>query len=614
MFLLGGRGLKINKRKISFVIGDCILLYIAIYAAVLLRFDADIPPSYISNIKSISFLAALVNITIFYIFGLYSRLWVYASIEELIQVFLATLAGILVEYFASIIFNIEMPWSVYIISWFITFILVGGLRFSYRLYKKLIRLKHRLNPKKRIMVVGAGDAGSMLIKEIKTSKKSIYDPVVAIDDDVSKHGTKINGVLIVGGRDKIVSTAHELYIDEILIALPSIPKREGSSIVKICKQTPCKLKVLPGVYNIVNGEVGIKEIRDVNMEDLLARDKIDLNTEEIAQYLKGEVVLVTGGGGSIGSEICRQILKYKPKILLIFDIYENNAYELHNELLCIYGNKENIKVIIGSIRDEKRLDQVFVRYKPTVVFHAAAHKHVPLMEENPEEAIKNNVFGTLNVAQCANQYECKKFVLISTDKAVNPTNIMGATKRIAEMIVQYMDQRSDTIYTAVRFGNVLGSNGSVIPLFQKQIQNGGPVTVTHHEITRFFMTIPEASSLVIQAGAMAVGGEIFVLDMGEPMEIVELVKTLIEMYGLKPGVDIEVKYTGLRPGEKLYEELLMTEDGVVVTKNDKIFIEKSSKVDFDLLMEEIYKIRDMDFSSMDEIKDFIRKVVPTYNN
>lgn len=605
--------MKINKRKILFIIGDFILLYIAIYAAVLLRFDADIPPGYMNNIKNLFILACLVNIPMFYLFGLYSRLWVYASIEELIQLFLATVAGMLAEYIGSIILNIDMPRSVYIISWFITFILVGGLRFSYRLFKKLKGLKHRLNPKKRIMVVGAGDAGSMLIKEIKSSKKSIYDPVVAIDDDVSKHGTKINGVLIVGGRDKIVSTAHELYIDEILIALPSIPKKEVSSIVKICKQTPCKLKVLPGVYNIVNGEVGIKEIRDVNIEDLLARDKIDLNTEEIAQYLKDEVILVTGGGGSIGSEICRQVLKYDPKMLLIFDIYENNAYELHNELLSIYDNKDNIRVIIGSIRDEKRLEQVFVQYKPTVVFHAAAHKHVPLMEENPLEAIKNNVFGTLNVVQCAHQYNSKKFVLISTDKAVNPTNIMGATKRIAEMLIQYMDQRSDTVYTAVRFGNVLGSNGSVIPLFQKQIQNGGPVTVTHHEITRFFMTIPEASSLVIQAGAMAAGGEIFVLDMGEPIKIADLVKSLIEMYGLEPGVDIEVKYTGLRPGEKLYEELLMTEDGVVVTKNDKILIEKNSKVDFDLLMEEIDKIRDKEFSNVEEIKDFIKKVVPTYS-
>ncbi len=605
--------MKINKRKILFVIGDFILLYIAIYAAVLLRFDADIPPGYMNNIKNLFILACLVNIPMFYLFGLYSRLWVYASIEELIQLFLATVAGMLAEYIGSIILNIDMPRSVYIISWFITFILVGGLRFSYRLFKKLKGLKHRLNPKKRIMVVGAGDAGSMLIKEIKSSKKSIYDPVVAIDDDVSKHGTKINGVLIVGGRDKIVSTAHELYIDEILIALPSIPKKEVSSIVKICKQTPCKLKVLPGVYNIVNGEVGIKEIRDVNIEDLLARDKIDLNTEEIAQYLKDEVILVTGGGGSIGSEICRQVLKYDPKMLLIFDIYENNAYELHNELLSIYDNKDNIRVIIGSIRDEKRLEQVFVQYKPTVVFHAAAHKHVPLMEENPLEAIKNNVFGTLNVVQCAHQYNSKKFVLISTDKAVNPTNIMGATKRIAEMLIQYMDQRSDTVYTAVRFGNVLGSNGSVIPLFQKQIQNGGPVTVTHHEITRFFMTIPEASSLVIQAGAMAASGEIFVLDMGEPIKIADLVKSLIEMYGLEPGVDIEVKYTGLRPGEKLYEELLMTEDGVVVTKNDKILIEKNSKVDFDLLMEEIDKIRDKEFSNVEEIKDFIKKVVPTYS-
>jgi FlaA1/EpsC-like NDP-sugar epimerase len=301
-------------------------------------------------------------------------------------------------------------------------------------------------------------------------------------------------------------------------------------------------------------------------------------------------------------------------MLLIFDIYENNAYELQNELLYICGNKEYIKVIIGSIRDKKRLEQIFTQYKPTVVFHAAAHKHVPLMEENPQEAIKNNVFGTLNAAQCADQYKCKKFVLISTDKAVNPTSVMGATKRVAEKIIQYMDQKSDTVFTAVRFGNVLGSNGSVIPLFQKQIQHGGPVTVTHPEITRFFMTIPEAASLVIQAGAMAVGGEIFVLDMGEPVKIVDLVKSLIELSGLQPGVDIDVEYTGLRPGEKLYEELLMTEDGVVVTRNDKIYIEKSSAVDFDLLMREIESVRNMDFMSVDDIKVFLKRTVQTYCN
>lgn len=424
------------------------------------------------------------------------------------------------------------------------------------------------------MIAGAGEAASILIKEMKNNQRSTFEPVVAVDDNPEKYKTQINGVPVIGGREKIVRAAMEMDIDEIVIAIPSISRKETVDIINICKKTSCKLKVLPSVYSLVNGEVSIKEIRDVTVEDLLQRDEISLSIEEISDYLKGETILVTGGGGSIGSELCRQIASYGPKNLIIFDIYENNAYDLQNELLQKYKDRLDIKVIIGSIRDRNRLDYVFSKYKPGIVFHAAAHKHVPLMEYNPQEAVKNNIFGTLNLAECAHQYNTKKFVLISTDKAVNPTSIMGATKRAAELIIQYMNANSQTQFCAVRFGNVLGSNGSVIPLFKKQIEYGGPITITHPEVTRYFMTIPEAASLVVQSGAMMDGGEIFVLDMGKPVKILDLAKSLIALSGLEPEIDVEIEYVGLRPGEKLYEELLISEAGVNITKNDKIYIEK----------------------------------------
>lgn len=600
--------------KTVFILGDCILLNIGVYTALLLKFEGYIPVDYMKILLQTFILTAVSNIIIFYLFGLYSRLWTYASIGELFRILFATIAGGLITFHAALLLHQVLPRSVYLISWFITFFSIGGLRLCRRLVGRINRLNNLWNPKKRVMIVGAGDAGSMLIKEIYNNRNSMYNPVVAIDDDSGKHKTRINGVLVIGGRYKIVDTAKQMDIEEIIIAIPSIPKRETASIINICKHTHCKLKVLPGVYNIVNEEVSIKEIRDVNIEDLLRRDKITLNTEEIAHYLKDEVVLVTGGGGSIGSELCRQIVKYMPTMLLIFDIYENNAYELQNDLLYHYRHQCNSKVIIGSIREQKRLERVFEQYKPTVVFHAAAHKHVPLMEENPQEAIKNNIYGTLNLAECANRYQCKKFVLISTDKAVNPSSVMGATKRVAEMIIQYMNQQSNCIYAAVRFGNVLGSNGSVIPLFKKQIEHGGPITVTHPEITRYFMTIPEAASLVIQAGAMAEGGEIFVLDMGEPVRIVDLAKALITLSGLEPGVDIDIVYTGLRPGEKLYEELLITEEGIEFTKNDKIFIEKTANIDFDSLVEGIKSYRNKDIVDRDEVKRFLEGLVPTYRH
>lgn len=591
---------------------DCLLVNVALFAALMIKFDANIPENLLKIIPFNFLITTTVSILVFNIFGIYSMLWNYASVEELLKIFWATMTSVIVQLLLAAYFNVMFPVSVYITCWMITFYFIGGTRFIVRITRSIKAKKRKNTHKKRIMIIGAGDTASLLIKETKNNKRSIYEPVVAIDDDPKKHNTQINGVPIIGGRDKIIEAAKDMSIEEIVLAMPSVSKKETLEIIDLCQKTGCKLKVLPSVYGIVNGEVSIKEIRDVTVEDLLPRDEISLSIEEISGYLKGETILVTGGGGSIGSELCRQIASYEPKTLLVFDIYENNAYELQNELVQKYKGNLDIKVIIGSIRDKKRLDYVFSQYKPGIVFHAAAHKHVLLMEFNPQEAVKNNVFGTLNVAECAHQYNCKKFVLISTDKAVNPTSIMGATKRIAELIIQYMNSISKTKFCAVRFGNVLDSNGSVIPLFKKQIEQGGPITITHPEVSRYFMTIPEAVSLVIQSGAMMEGGEIFILDMGKPVKITDLARTLISLSGLKPGVDIDIEYIGLRPGEKLHEELLISEEGVSVTKNDKIFIEKSRMIDFDKYMQRIKEFELDNLDDSEKVINFIKELVPTY--
>ena len=605
--------MKNLSNKIYLLI-DCLFLSMALFISLLIKFDGRIPVDILRIIPFSLIITIIVSLPIFYIFGIYSLLWNYASVEELVRIILATLVSSIGQLLLAAYFDTLFPYSVYIIGWMITFLFVGGARFINRIMRSLKIRKRKSTHKKRIMIIGAGDAASLLIKEIKNNKRSTYEPVVAIDDDSKKHNTQINGVPVVGGREKIIKTSVDMSIEEIILAIPSITRKETLEIIDICQKTRCKLKVLPSVYGIVNEEVSIKEIRDVTVEDLLQRDEISLSIEEISGYLKGETILVTGGGGSIGTELCRQIASYEPESLLIFDIYENNAYELQNELMQKYKDQLDIKVIIGSIRDKKRLDYVFSQYKPGIVFHAAAHKHVPLMEFNPQEAVKNNVFGTLNLAECAHHYNCKKFVLISTDKAVNPTSIMGATKRIAELIIQYMNSVSNTKFSAVRFGNVLGSNGSVIPLFKKQIEKGGPITITHPEVTRFFMTIPEAVSLVIQSGAMMEGGEIFILDMGKPVKIIDLARSLISLSGLVPDVDIDIEYIGLRPGEKLYEELVISDEGVNVTRNDKIFIEKSEKIDLESY---IKKIKTFELDKLDdasEVVKFISKLIPSYQN
>ena len=462
-----------------------------------------------------------------------------------------------------------------------------------------------------VMVVGAGSAGDTLVREMKNAKDSNLVPVCLIDDDENKIGQHLEGVKIVGNTSTIVKYSKEYCIDEIIVAMPNVPKKRLSDIVKECKKTRCTVKVLPSVSQLASGKVSIAEVKDVSIQDLLGREQVQVNLNEIMGYIEDKVILVTGGGGSIGSELCRQIARHNPKQLIIVDIYENNAYDIQMELERHHKNL-NLTVLIASVRDSKKINSIFKKYRPHIVFHAAAHKHVPLMENSPNEAVKNNVSGTYKVAEAAGVYGVEKFVLISTDKAVNPTNIMGATKRICEMIVQTMNKRHNTDYVAVRFGNVLGSNGSVIPLFKKQIAEGGPVTVTHKDIIRYFMTIPEAVSLVLQAGAYAKGGEIFVLDMGEPVRIYDLAENMIKLSGLEPNVDIDIKITGLRPGEKLYEERLMKEEGLQKTANDKISIGKPLDIDETALFDKIQELYVEAYNETDRMKELVHELVPTY--
>ncbi len=599
-------------RIISLVIIDAVILNLSLCLALLIKFDTAVPQQYFVYILSNALAVTALQLVIFYLFGLYRSLWEYASIEEMMQIIMATAAASALGFAAGLITGDLYPISIYIVSWIFLCMLAGGTRISYR-YIRRLRTHFQRNQCKasRVMIVGAGSAGSMLIKEFKNHTDMNVVPVIMVDDDKTKRGTSINGIPVVSGRERIKELAKQYKIDEIVVAIPSASKKEIAELLKISKETKCRLKTLPNVIEILDGEVTVKQLRDVSIEDLLGRDEISLNMDEISGYLKDEVVMVTGGGGSIGSELCRQIAKFGPKKLIIFDIYENNAYDLQNELIYTYRDKLDLEVLIGSCRDRERLREVFERYRPGVVFHAAAHKHVPLMEGNPSEAIKNNVFGTLNTCRRAIDFGSKKFILVSTDKAVNPTNIMGASKRLAEIIVQSMNRMSDTKFAAVRFGNVLGSNGSVIPLFKKQILQGGPVTVTHPDIIRYFMTIPEASQLVIQAGALANGGEVFVLDMGDPVRIADLARDLISLSGLEPDVDIKIEYSGLRPGEKLFEELLMAEEGLEQTAHKKIFIGKQQDMSFQEVIMCI-KALENSMESDDMLRETMAKLVPTY--
>lgn len=605
-----------NKKLVLY---DIILVILGLYLSLILRFDFNIPKEYMFFFK-ISIVPVIV-ITLFInkIFNLYNSIWKYASIEELMSIVCSvTVSNIIFIIYSYLINRIvqfryyRFPFPVHIIFWILCVLGLGGVRFSFRLAgnsENTKRCKDKKN--KNLLIVGAGDAAVLIIKEIKRNEGLNYHIIGLIDDDNDKKGRRINGIQVLGGREEISNISKNNKIDEIILAMPSASMNTKREIVSICKKTGHKLKTLPEMNEIIDGKVNMSKLREVKIEDLLGRKEVKLNNDDIDKYIKGKTVLVTGGGGSIGSELCRQIAKFGPDKLLILDIYENNAYDVQMELNYKYPELSK-EVIIASIRDEKRLNDILDEHSPNVVFHAAAHKHVPLMEENPAEAIKNNVIGTHNLIKCCHEHNIERFVQISTDKAVNPTNIMGATKRFCEIMIQAYDRISKTEFVAVRFGNVLGSNGSVIPLFKKQIAHGGPVTVTHPEINRFFMTIPEAAQLVIEAGGMAKGGEIFVLDMGEPVKISDLAKDLITLSGLKPGVDIKIEYTGLRPGEKLYEELLMDELALTSTEHEKIFVEKPIENDVNFVKKSIEQFKSIVYKENDSIFKLMEEKVPTY--
>lgn len=589
------------------------LLFFSGFMGLWLRFDMDIthiPKELLGCLKRYNVLNIVCTITIFYTFKLYSILWKSAGIREGIRIIQAGCLASLIQVAGMAMLELKMPRSFFCIY---AVILIGSellLKSFYRCSYFPIELKKRKR-ENRCMIVGAGKAGTMVMKEIVTSREVTGSVCCFVDDDKNKQGKYLNGIPVYGGRLEIPKLVERLNIKTILIAVPSIPASERKEIIEICQSTKCYIKILPGMYQLMNGDVISCQLREIQIEDLLEREPIQIKLDEVMKDVSGKVILVTGGGGSIGSELCRQIADYSPRLLIILDIYENNAYAIQQELKREKPNL-NLLVLIGSVRNTSRIDSIFEQYKPDIVYHAAAHKHVPLMEESPNEAIKNNVFGTYKTALAAAKYGTKRFILISTDKAVNPTNIMGASKRICEMIIQMMNRNYKTEYVAVRFGNVLGSNGSVIPLFKRQIAEGGPVTVTHPEIVRYFMTIPEAVALVLQAGVYAKGGELFVLDMGKPVKIHDLAKKMIELSGFKPNVDIVIKFTGLRPGEKLYEELLMYEEGLQKTNNKLIYIGKPIEFDDDKLKKQLEILYFAATQDDEKIKDIVQEIVPTY--
>lgn len=550
-----------------------------------------------------------ITIAVLAVFKLYNRVWTYAGIDEMIATFKASLVIEALYVVYRLLWSIDMPRSFYVFNWVFLFILLAGARLSIRLFKQFRKKYRKTGEKRNVMIVGAGSAASLLIKELEFGPGSSRI-VCIIDDNPAKKGKYIHGFPIVGGRSDIPRMADKYDVDEIIIAIPSASPTVTRDILSICQETNAKLKILPAISASLTESLS-RTVREVNYEDLLGRDAVIIENPELAEFVAGRTIMVTGGGGTIGSELCRQVIANKPAKLLVVDIYENGAYELQMELARYYPEAD-IEVLIASVRDYDRLEDIFKRYRPDVVYHAAAHKHVPLMEFSPNEAVKNNCKGTLNMVRLADKYEVKRFVLISTDKAVRPTNVMGATKRICEMIVQTYSRMSDTEFVAVRFGNVLGSNGSVIPLFLKQIAAGGPVTLTHKEITRFFMTVSEAVSLVLQAGLLAKGGEIFVLDMGQPVKIYDLAVNLIKMKGYVPGRDIKIEIVGLRPGEKLYEELLMAEEGLESTPNDLIFIGQPIDIDRDEFLGKLDKLIAIAETNSDDIKHEIEKICDTY--
>ncbi len=599
-------------RIAMFIVLDILAITMCSFLSIGLRFDFhDIPNIYIDYIYNYLLIDSIIIVAIFSIFKIYKSMWSYASITELINIILACSSYELIEFIYKQIINVNMPRSYYLIKLILLYVFISSIRYSYRIARTMRDYYREKNGLTNTMIIGAGEAGRMLITEIYNNKTNFKNKVCCIiDDDKNKIGSYIKNIPVVGSRKEIKENVDKYNIEEIIIAMPSINREKLNLIIDECQKTKCEIKTLPSLSELV-GKPTMKKVRPLSYEDFLGRKEIVVNINEISSSLKDKKIIVTGGGGSIGSELCRQIAKCKPKELIIFDIYENNAYEIEQELKRVYPHL-NLKTIIGSVRDYDRLENVFKEYKPEYVFHAAAHKHVPLMENSPNEAIKNNCLGTLNAVKISDKYKVKKFVLISSDKAVRPTNVMGATKRVCEMIIQAYDKKSKTDYVAVRFGNVLGSNGSVIPLFLKQIENGGPVTVTHKNITRYFMTIPEAVSLILQAFCYAEGGEIFVLDMGEPVKIYDLAKKLIRYKGYEPNIDIPIKITGLRPGEKLYEELLMEEEGLKATPNKLIHIGKPIEMDDAKFFKKLDKLITASYKNNNDIKEKVATIVDTY--
>ncbi|WP_370777608.1 polysaccharide biosynthesis protein [Holdemania massiliensis] len=642
-----------RKRKIEhwhvislyLIVYDAITVNLAYLLALWFRFDCQftrIPQNYLNAWMQFVPVYTIVCLIIFFSLKLYRSLWRFAGYSELLRVTVATIVTGILHALGIMTFFQPMPTSYYLFGMIIQFCLTIGIRFSYRFILLERSRREKANKKKQeknIMLIGAGDAGRLILRDVQRTEFDVGKVQCIIDDNPNKWGRFIDGVPIVGGRDDILVNVEKYEIQQILVAIPSAKAEAKRDILNICKETGCELKMLPGIYQMVNGDVAFSKMKEVAVEDLLGREPIQVNMDEIFEHLKGKVILVTGGGGSIGSELCRQIAGHHPQQLILFEIYENNAYDIEQELKRKYPEL-NLVVLIGSVRDSRRIDSVFETYKPDIVYHAAAHKHVPLMEGSPNEAIKNNVIGTYKTAYAALKNGCQRFVLISTDKAVNPTNIMGASKRLCEMVIQSMNQISQTgsyqllpqlwshtwnpiqeisqnqvktEFVAVRFGNVLGSNGSVIPLFKKQIAEGGPVTVTHPDIIRYFMTIPEAVSLVLQAGTYAKGGEIFVLDMGDPVKIDTLARNLIKLSGYKPNIDIQIEYTGLRPGEKLYEEKLMAEEGLQTTPNQLIHIAKPIAFDVKQFMNQVEILAEASYTNSSTIKQLVSEIIPTYH-
>lgn len=657
MTIKGHDGIKrefkmMHWHKISFVLMayDFIAVCTAYFVGLWLRFDGRfsmIPKEYLMPYAQFIIIYAAICIVVFTALRLYNTIWRFASYNELSRVMWSSFITCIIHIVGITVFFKRMPISYYLFGAVIQFVLILGVRFSYR-FILLERGKREAYLKKadakKVMIIGAGSAGQMILREIMHSSEAEDRVVCIIDDNPNKWHRDVEGVPVIGGRDSIMYGVGRYGVEKIYVAIPSAKAEEKREILNICKETGCEIKNLPGVYQFVTGEVSVRAMKPVAIEDLLGRETIKVDLMQIFEELKDKVIMVTGGGGSIGSELCRQIAEHGPKQLIIFDVYENNAYDIQNELRKLYPCMD-LRVIIGSVRDSRKVNQVFATYQPEIVYHAAAHKHVPLMEDSPCEAIKNNAIGTYKTAYAAMMNGCKKFVLISTDKAVNPTNIMGASKRLCEMIVQTFDRmikegraseipllyahtededgamhaqkladtEIKTEFAAVRFGNVLGSNGSVIPLFKKQIAMGGPVTVTHPDIIRYFMTIPEAVSLVLQAGAYANGGEIFVLDMGEPMKIDTLARNLIQLSGLRPDVDIMIEYTGLRPGEKLYEEKLMAEEGLKRTDNELIHIGCPIPFDEDTFLKQLASLTEHAYENDENIRELVQEIVATYH-